>query len=533
MLCYYVIGYHTPKRKPTRSPSIRRRDAERNPRMFNLTIRRRWLLLGLLLLAIVGCVSGPPVYHSVRTWLQSKPGDQPLAPGFADDASHLNNTPVAHAWKVPEDPDQAVAQLREVLQLARTQHLGVSIAGARHSMGGHSIYPDGIVLDMLPFHHMQLDDKKALLRVGAGARWADIIPYLDARGFSVAIMQSNNDFSVGGSLSVNCHGWQQNQPPIDSSVESLRLLQADGSVVRCSREANAELFSLALGGYGLFGVILEAELRVVPNERYHAEVEVMHSDRYVQRFREKIDGADNIGMAYGRLCVIPGDKTFLHEAILTVFRKSPCRPEEIPVLKSPGLATIKRDIFRAQIGSKLGKELRWTAEKTIGEQLAHKHFSRNQLLNEGAGVYEEHREDHTDILHEYFIPAAGFDDFLVQARQIIPRHHGELLNVTIRNVLQDKDSFLHYAERDMFSFVMLFNMKRTEAADEKMAALTRDLIDAAIGCGGRHYLPYRLHATREQFYKAYPQAAQFFELKKKYDPVLLFRNKFYLTYADE
>ena len=91
-----------------------------------------------------------------------------------------------------------------------------------------------------------------------------LFPYLDKRGKSVAIMQSNNSFTVGGSISVNCHGWQYGKPPIASSVESIRMMLADGSIVDCSRTQNKELFSLALGGYGLFGVILDVDLRVVP-----------------------------------------------------------------------------------------------------------------------------------------------------------------------------------------------------------------------------------------------------------------------------
>ncbi len=47
-----------------------------------------------------------------------------------------------------------------------------------------------------------------------------------------------------------------------------------------------------------------------------------------------------------------------------------------------------------------------------------------------------------------------------------------------------------------------------------MEALTRELIDAALACGGRYYLPYRLHATPEQFRAAYPQAERFFKLKR-------------------
>ena len=190
---------------------------------------------------------------------------------------------------------------------ARTaENRRVSIAGARHSMGGHTIYPDGIVIDMLPWNHMELDEGRNILNVQAGAIWKDIIKYLDERGRSVAVMQSNNSFSVGGSISVNCHGWQYGRPPIASTVESFRLMLADGTIVRCSRTENQELFSLALGGYGLFGVILDVELRVVPNERYRLEQYVVPVDQSLATFDEKIKDQTGVQMVYARLSILPG-----------------------------------------------------------------------------------------------------------------------------------------------------------------------------------------------------------------------------------
>ena len=122
-------------------------------------------------------------------------------------------------------------------------------------------------------------------------------------------------------------------------------MKADGSIVRCSSQEEKELFSLVLGGYGLFGVILDVELSVVPNERYRHESEVLPADRYVARFLEKVRGQPDIGMVYGRLSIVPG-QTFLREAILTVFRRAPCKPEEIPALGSTGLTTLRREVFR-------------------------------------------------------------------------------------------------------------------------------------------------------------------------------------------
>jgi len=59
---------------------------------------------------------------------------------------------------------------------------------------------------------------------------------------------------------------------------------------------------------------------------------------------------------------------------------------------------------------------------------------------------------------------------------------------------------------------------RTAEADSAMQALTRELIDASLSSGGRYYLPYRLHASRDQFQRAYPRYGDFFALKRAIDP---------------
>jgi FAD/FMN-containing dehydrogenase len=496
-----------------------------------MTRKTRGWPLGLFLLLLGGCFIVRPAFHLARTWWNDKDEVTPAPAGHVDDASRLNETRVAEVWDIPAGPADAERQLREVLHRARDRGLRVAIAGSKHSMGGHTIYPDGVVLNMLPFNHMHLDPQAGILNVGAGARWTEVLPYLEAHGCSVAVMQSNNSFSVGGSLSVNCHGWQHNHPPIASTVEALRLMKADGTVVRCTRTENRELFHLVLGGYGLFGVILDVDLRVVPNERYRVESHVMASKDYVAAFRRLVDAAPDAAMVYGRLCIVPGEKEFLREAILNVFRRAPCDSGAIPPLCQPGAQTLERTIFRGSVDSDYGKRLRWRAEKDLAPRLAREFYSRNQLLNEGVEIYQESSAKRTDILHEYFIPPARFEDFLEKLRVIIPKHKGDLLNVTVRNVHRDDDSFLRYADQEVFGLVMLFNQLRTPEADARMAAMTRDMIDAALEVGGRYYLPYRLHATPAQFLRAYPQAREFFELKRRYDPQGLFQNEFYRKYG--
>ncbi len=444
----------------------------------------------------------------------------------ADDMSRMNATPVHQNWDIPGDGSVARASLRALLAQAKANHLPVSIAGARHSMGGQTIAPAGIRINMLPLKSMELNSQADLLHVDAGALWADVIPYLDRRGRSIGVMQSDNNFTVGGSLSVNCHGWQYGRPPIASTVESFHLMEADGTVLRCSRTENKELFSLALGGYGLFGIILDADLHVVRNERLKMDQVIVPLDSAMESFEKKLRDRGIPSMFYARLNITPG--RMFDDVLISTFY-----PEkgEIPNLKDPKLLGLRRAIFRGSVGSSFGKEVRWEAETKIAPYLAGSVFSRNQLLDESADWFLDHSDATTDILHEYFLPRAGAAPFLKQAKKIIQAHHEDLLNVTVREIQPDHDTLLRYADQPMIAFVMYFSQSRNASGDEDMGQMTRQMIDAASHYGGRYYLPYRLHASKEEFRAAYPQAEDFFRLKQKYDPDSLFENEFYTKYG--
>ncbi len=484
-------------------------------------------VVGLALLATVA----RPVFHLTKTWWHDDPAGrfEPLPPGHADDASRLSLTPVAEVWPLPSDPDTARQQLPDLLRRARETGRRVSVAGARHSMGGHTLYPDGLVIDMRPFRHLNFDPKRNLLTVGAGAFWKDVIPYLDSHDRSIEVMQSDSAFSVGGSVSVNCHGWQFGRPPIASTVESFRLMRADGSVVRCSRSENAELFSLALGGYGLFGIILEVELRVVPNVRLRLESLQLPVADALNALDQARRGSSEPAMVYARLNV---SLDHLFEDL----RVSAFYPElagDIPALTPLGKLGLRRTIFRGSVDSDYGKKLRWFAETKVQPFVSPESVSRNQLLSGTPDWYLNRSPHQTDILHEYFVPRSEVPRFLADARRIIRQHRGDLLNTTVRDVAADADTFLRYARQPVIAFVLFFNQARTPEGESRMQAMTRELIDAALAVDGCYYLPYRLHATPEQFHRAYPQAREFFRRKRQYDPEELFQNQFYARYGSE
>ncbi len=396
-------------------------------------------------------------------------------------------------------------------------------------MGGQSLLRGGWVLDTLPMNSMHLDETRQVMRVGAGATWRDVIPFLNAAGFSPAIMQSNHDFTIGGSLSVNCHGWQSNRQPIADTIKSLRLLTAGGTVVTCDHRENSELLRLTLGGYGLFGVILDAEISVVPNVRYTPNFVSVATRDYATSFWKLVYAAGSpVEMAYGRLSVAPG--SFLEEALIGTFVPDSRSRGAVLPLSRPRLSGLERAIFRNSENSDTGKALRWWLEEDIGPPLA-KPVSRNSLLNEPAAVFANATSESTDILQEYFVPQDRLWEFVRAARKIIRRADADLLNVTVRDVRRDTRSVLSYAREDVFGLVMLFVQDRSAAGEQRMRKLTREMIDAAIAAGGTFYLPYRLHATDAQLRRAYPAWEKVVSAKRNYDPQGIFDNGLYQRYG--
>jgi hypothetical protein len=192
---------------------------------------------------------------------------------------------------------------------------------------------------------------------------------------------------------------------------------------------------------------------------------------------------------------------------------------------------MSRDIYRAQIGSELGKRERWFVETKIGT-MATGGVTRNTLMNEPVANLADWDKSRTDILHEYFVAPDQFPEFVRACQEIIPSSGLQFLNVTLRYLRPDPQSVLAYARVPRIAAVMSFSQSVTPDGERMMLMMTEALIDRVIALGGAFYLPYRLHARHDQVRAAYPRFDEFVEQKKKYDPGLLFRNLMWSTYVD-
>jgi len=444
-----------------------------------------------------------------------------------NDASELCPTAVASHVTVTDDRRvAALERIRTAIVEARAAGRPLTASTARHSMGGQSLARNGTVVT-LDQTWLEPDVAGRVYRVAAGTRWSVVIDKLDPIGFSPAVMQSNNDFGVGSTFSVNAHGWPVPFSGCGSTVRAITMLLPDGTAVRCSRTENADLFRHAMGGYGLFGVITELELDMVPNVRLEPQFEELGGAEIGARFAQQIAADSSIQMAYGRMDVALD--RFLEQALLITYRASTDQ-SDLPAASGSGFVSrASRYVFRAQVGSDRAKHFRWWVESIAGPELAGT-TTRNSLMNEPVITLDDRDPLRTDILHEYFVAPARFADFVHACRMVIPGSYQQLLNVTLRYVNADRDSVMAYAPEPRIAAVLLFSQEKTARAEADMARITRALIEQVLDLGGTYYLPYRPHASVDQLSRGYPRAPEFAATKRALDRDLLFRNQLWDGY---
>jgi FAD/FMN-containing dehydrogenase len=453
--------------------------------------------------------------------------------GSINDASCLNRTPVYGVVQV-----RTVEDVRSALQFAAANGLKVSAAGVRHSMGGQAFARGALVLDMTRFSRMMLDESTQTLRVESGASWHDIQSYLHPK-YAVKAMQSTDIFTVGGSISVNAHGMDHRAGSVGRTIRAMRVMLADGSIRQVSRSEDPELFSLVVGGYGLFGIILDVDLEVTPNAIYRSGRRILDYREFPEVFTREIQPDRRYALMYGHLSTAP--QSFLKEMILYTYQESPVAGATIAPLGEVSHIKFRRLVFNLSRQGALAMRLKWFAEKYLEPRLESCTVSRNQALGDGEACLVSRNEpmhdsvpylrnalpEYTDILHEYFVPRAHFVPFIDGLRGAVQSAGANLLNASIRIVHREDSALTYAASDDMLAVVLYFSQTTTRRGRDQMSQLTRDLIDLCSAHGGRFFLPYQLHYTAAQLERAYPEIRAFFAAKRRVDPTELFVNTFY------
>ncbi len=458
--------------------------------------------------------------------------------GTVNDASCLNRTEV---YGVVRPGDEA--ELGRALAFAREHDLKVSLSGARHSMGGQASWPGALIVDLTAMDRIAVDEASRTVRVGGGALWRQVLEALHRHGLSVSGMPSIDVLSVGGTISVNAHGADFRTGSLAGTVRSLRLMQADGRVVTLDADHDPDLFHAVIGGYGLFGVIVQAELATEPNEVY--------------RLEQRVVPAADLPSVLGALAADEKNRLMsadlatagsppLQEAIVYTYSRFPGSADEpMPELRHEPDSPPARLLFNLARHQGPFQRLKWTLQRDLMPRVRQCDTSRNEalraaeacLVSRSQAVYSDlgllrHKiPQYTDILQEYFLPPDALVPFLRETAARVEDGQAVLLHASVRMV-HAEPLLLDYARGERYSLVLYLSQEVSAAGNRDMADLTRSLVGLALAQGGTFYLPYQQHYTRDDLTRAYPRIEEFFALKRRHDPGLLFMNSLYSRYGE-
>jgi FAD/FMN-containing dehydrogenase len=459
--------------------------------------------------------------------------DDPLL--VNDIHSQLNPTHVNRILK-PE----SIGDLQAAVRTAKAAGKPLSIAGGRHAMGGQQFGTDMILVDMTGLNQIvSFDPQSGLAEVQAGAFWPEFIrAYLQrqqgaSRRWGLAQKQTGADnISLGGTLAANAHGRGLSMQPFVSNIESFKLVDADGNLVQCSRQQNSELFRLAIGGYGLFGVVSTVTLRLVPRQKIERVVEVRGVDGLMDAFQERIRN----GFLYGdfQFAIDPASDDFLHQGVFSCYR--PVDPATPMPTGEKSLSDEnwrmmlylahedKKQAFRRYADYYLSTngQLYWSDTHQMAIYPVNYHLEIDQK--------EHAKSPATEIITEINVPRDTLSSFLAEVRDDFRKNNVDLIYGTIRLIEKENETFLHWAKQSYACTIFNLHTVHTPEGIEHSAEAFRRLIDMAVKRNGTYYLTYHRDARREQMLACYPNFAEFLKLKKKYDPSGRFQSDWYRHY---
>lgn len=499
--------------------------------------RRRFLKTSCVAFAslpVAACVARP---LPVRTPYASGIPDAPTGNVVNDVHSQLNRTHVAAIVR----PDR-MEQLQAAVVQAKTQRQVISVAGGRHAMGGQQFAEGALLVDTRSINRiLSFDEDRGIVTVEGGTQWPELINYLNRvqqgrdRQWGIYQKQTGADrLSIAGALSCNAHGRGLTLKPIVQQVEAFDLLDANGDVLTCSRQANPQLFRLAIGGYGLFGIITRVELTLRPRVKVRRVVELGETENIMDRLEERIRD----GYLYGdyQFATDATRDSFLRRGVFSCYQPVPL---DTPLTEHPTRFEPEdwaRLTFYSHTHKRRAQEIYSSRYLQTSGQI---YWADSQL---SAAYVDNYHADldravgattpASEMITEIYVQRNRLSAFMEAARDVLDPRRANVIYGTVRLIERDDETFLAWA-RDRYACV-IFNLhiEHTPRKIEEAAAAFRDLIDLGIAHGGSYYLTYHRWARRDQVERCYPQMQNFLALKRQLDPDERFQSTWYRHYRE-
>lgn len=224
---------------------------------------------------------------------------------------------------------RCIADISDVIQK------GNAIARGNGRSYGDSSVSVTNTIHMKHFNRMlSFDEQSGQLVAESGVLLADIIEAFIKRGWFPYVTPGTKFVTLGGMIAADVHGKNHHKEgSFGNYISWIDVLTSDGSVRRCSKSDNEDLFKWTIGGMGLTGVIVRAAIRLRKISSAWIRQRTLVADNLkhvIDIFENSHDATYSVawidclkkGSALGRSLVMLGEHLDA-DSVPTKFRRSP------------------------------------------------------------------------------------------------------------------------------------------------------------------------------------------------------------------
>ncbi|BBO81289.1 FAD-linked oxidase [Desulfosarcina ovata subsp. sediminis] len=365
---------------------------------------------------------------------------------------------------------------------------------------------------------LKFDEESGKLICEAGVSLSEIITVFLPRGWFLPTTPGTKFVSVGGAIAADVHGKNHH---VDGSwgtfVHSFELLLPNGEVKHCSRIENKDLFRSTIGGMGLTGIILTAEIQLVPVEAAWVKVDYKRTkdlnDTFATfaedaaKYRYSVAWIDCVskGKNMGRSVCMFGNDTDRNE-VPDLYRR---KPLSVPTKRKKTVLFDFPNWVLNPFSTKVFNSIYYDSNRNCTKVVDYDSFfyPLDSILNwnriygkRGFVQYQAFlppnnaERGYRRILER--ITNAGFASFLAVFKSCGPGREGLL-------------SFLDEG------YTLALDLPNT---GENLRALSNELDKIVVKNEGRLYLAKDALTDSTSFAEMYPQLPEFKEIKNRIDP---------------
>lgn len=396
--------------------------------------------------------------------------------------------------------------------------------GAGRAYGDSALNSGNVCVDFRPSDRfLAFDPQTGVLRAEAGATLKQILDTFIPYGFFLPVTPGTKAPTLGGSIACNVHG--KSHESISHHILGIRMLLADGTFATCSRTERPDLFWATLGGMGLTGLIVSAELRLQRIQSSYIRYDGIKARNLEEAFRlfeEHGDASLSVswidclasGRSLGRSIMMSGEFASPADLRTPAQKRAPLavgHKLKIPVpmeLPSWTLNPLSVAAFNAVIYGKHPRRLQMLEDyDTFFYPLDS--ILRWNLIYGRPGL----------VQYQFLVPPEhGFEGIKTLLEAIAASRCASFLAVLKKFGDQKEEGIIAFPGPGYFLALDF------PVGDGRILKHMDRWDELVLKFGGRVYLTKDARLKRETFQAMYPRLGEWLGIKRKYDPGNVFQS---------